>query len=95
MLVSGRQNGTYTVNCDGTGVVARVVTLSDGSTAKQMEDFIITGATLAPNVQGPFFPGQLIATMLSDAGRDPSPIVPSGLFVTHTYFRLPDRQPPQ
>lgn len=94
-LVFGTQTGTYTVNCDGTGVVSRVVTLSDGTTAQQMDDFIITGATVMPNARGPFLPGQLIATSLADAGRDPSPIVSGGLFVTHTYTRLPDRQQPQ
>jgi len=94
-LVSGTQTGTYTMNCDGTGVVIRVVTLSDGTTAKQMDDFIITGAKVIPNPKGPFFPGQLIAIALADAGRDPSPIVSGGLFVTHTYSRLPDRQASQ
>ena len=90
-IVTGTQTGTYTVNCDGTGVVTRVVTLSDGSTAKETEDFIITGATV---VGRPFFAGQLLATALADAGREPSPIVSGGLFVTHTYTRLPDRQAP-
>ena len=94
-IVSGTQTGTYTVNCDGTGVVTRVVTLADGTTATQMDDFIITGAIVTPNRHGPFFPAQLIATKLADAGRDPSPIVPGGVFVTHTYTRLPDRQSSQ
>lgn len=94
-IVSGTQTGTYTVNCDGTGVVTRVVTLSDGTTATQMDDFIITGAEVVQNSYGPFFPGQLIATALADAGRDPSPIVSGGLFVTHTYSRLPNRQAQQ
>ena len=91
-LVTGTQTGTYAVNCDGTGVVTRLVTLSNGTTAKEMEDFIITKAEMVSNLRGPFFAGQLIATALEDAGRDPSPIVSGGLFVTHTYSRLPDRQ---
>jgi len=60
----------------------------------QADDFIITGAMVTPNSRGPFSPGQLIATTVEDAGRIPSPIVSSSLFVTHTYTRLPDRQPP-
>lgn len=91
-IVTGTQTGTYTVNCDGTGVVTRVVTLADGSTAREMEDFIITAADVVMNSHGPFFPGQLLATALADAARDPSPIVAGGVFVTHTYTRLPDRQ---
>jgi hypothetical protein len=91
-LVSGSQAGTYTVNCDGTGVISRVVTLSDGSTAIQADDFVITGATVIANSHGPFFPLQLLATEIKDAGRIPSPIVSSGLFVTHKHTRLPDRQ---
>lgn len=94
-IVTGTQNGTYTMNCEGTGVVTRVVTLSDGSTVNEKEDFIITAAEVHQNGHGPFFPGKLLATALEDAGRDPSPIVAGGVFVTHTYSRLPDRQLPQ
>jgi hypothetical protein len=95
MLVSGTQGGTYTVNCDGTGVINRVVTLPDGTTVTQMDDFVITSATAIAIPPGKFFAGQLIATALADAGRDPSPIVAGALFVTHTYSRLPDRQSPR
>jgi len=100
-LVSGSQTGTYIVNCDGTGVATRLVTLSDGTTTTQAEDFVITGAMIIngamvnPNSRGPFVQGQLFATAVEDAGRIPSPIVSSGLFVTHKYTRLPDRQPTQ
>jgi len=90
-LVSGSQTGTYIVNCDGTGVITRVVTLSDGTIATQADDFVITAAIVAPNARGPFSPSQLIATALEDAGRVPSPIVLSDLFVTHKSTRLPDR----
>jgi hypothetical protein len=92
-LVTGSQTGTYTVNCDGTGVITRVVTLSDGTTETQADDFVITGATVIANQHGPFFPLQLLATEVKDAGRIPSPIVSSSLFVTHKHTRLPDRQP--
>jgi hypothetical protein len=92
-LVTGSQSGTYTVNCDGTGVVTRIVTLPDATTATQADDFIITSAVAIQSQGGPFFPAQLIATAVDDAGRVPSPIVSSGLFVTHKYTRQPDRQP--
>ncbi len=91
-VVSGSQTGTYIVNCDGTGVINRVVTLSDGTTTTQADDFMITGATVIQNPRGLFFPWQVIATALEDAGRIPSPIVSSGLLVTHKHTRLPDRQ---
>jgi hypothetical protein len=32
------------VNCDGTGLITRTVTASNGLTTTQMDDFIITGA---------------------------------------------------
>lgn len=95
-VVSGSQTGTYIVNCDGTGVINRVVTLSDGTTATQADDFVITGAAVILNPRGPSSPWELIATALEDAGRIPSPIVSSGLFVTHKHTRLPDgKSPPQ
>jgi hypothetical protein len=83
------------VNCDGTGVISRVVTLSDGTTVMQADDFVITGALVTLNSRGPFSRLQLIATAVEDAGRFPSPIVLSGLFVTHKSTRLPDRQSAQ
>ena len=36
--------GTYTVNCNGTGTITRIVTRPDGTTAPAMDDFIITAA---------------------------------------------------
>ena len=47
-IVTGTQVGTYTVNCDGTGVITRTVTASNGVTATQMDDFVITKATVIP-----------------------------------------------
>lgn len=82
-ISGGTQRGTYTVNCDGTGVVNPVVTLPDGTAATQSDDFIIIGVAVSGPL-GKFFAGQLIAAALADAGRDPSPIVSGGLFVTHT-----------
>ena len=83
-ITTGTQKGTYTVNCDGTGVINRIVTQADGSMTAQSDDFIITGAAIR-NVF------QLLATTLADAQRTPSAIVPGGIFLTRAYSRLPDR----
>jgi hypothetical protein len=82
-IVTGTQVGTYTINCDGTGVITRIVTASNGVKATQMDDLLITGAVVKR--------GQLIATTLADAQRVPSAIVPGGIFLTRSYTRLPDR----
>ena len=84
-LVTGSQVGTYTVNCDGTGVITRVVTLSSGTTQTVVSDFIITRAVHTHSENE-----VLIATGLVDAQRTPSFIVPGGVFLTRTYTRLPD-----
>ena len=81
-ITTGTQVGTYTVNCDGTGVFTRTVTASNGITTTQMDDFVITQATVKD--------GQLIATALEDAQRTPSVIVSGGIFLTRSYTRLPD-----
>jgi hypothetical protein len=82
-IITGTQVGTYTVNCDGTGVFTRVFTASNGLTATQMDDFAITKATMQED-------GQLIATALEDATRVPSAIVAGGIFVIRSYTRRPD-----
>lgn len=84
-LVNGSQTGTYTVNCDGTGVVNRFVTTSSGVTATVVSDFVITHAVRSPSEDG-----VLIATELKDAQRTPSAIVPGGIFLTRSYTRVPD-----
>src|SRR5260370_608434 len=76
--------GTYTVNCDGTGVVTRIVTRADGSTAPASDDFIITEAITQD--------GRLIATTIVDAQKDPSVIIPGGVFVTRAHTRRPELQ---
>jgi hypothetical protein len=86
-IVTGSQVGTYTVNCDGTGVITSMLTTSTGTTAVQTYDFIITGAVQ----QGHSFDAVLLATALVDAQRTPSAIVPGGIFLSRTYTRLPDR----
>jgi len=77
--------GTYTVNCNGTGTITRIVTRPDGSTAPEADDFIITDAINAA--------WQPIATTIVDAQRVPSAIVPGGVFVTHVHTRLPQTNP--
>jgi hypothetical protein len=88
-IVTGTQTGTYTVNCDGTGVITIMLTTSTGVTATQMYDFIITGAIVQDG-----FGGAIIATAIADAQRTPSAIVPGGIFLSRTYTRLPDRKGP-
>lgn|SRR5689334_16821093 len=84
-LVSGSQTGTYTINCDGTGVITRFVTLSSGQIGTVVSDLIITEAVLSRSDNC-----VLIATALEDAQRTPSFIVPGGVFLTRTYKRLPN-----
>jgi 3-deoxy-D-arabino-heptulosonate 7-phosphate (DAHP) synthase len=72
------------VNCDGSGVITRVLTASNGTTADQMDNFIITGAIVEGN--------QLIATTIVDVQQAPSAIVAGGIFLTRTWTLLPDNQ---
>lgn len=80
-LVTGTQVGTYTVNCDGTGVVTRTLIVGTTQT-QQVDDFVITEAIVRN--------GHKIATTIADAQRTPSAIVASGIFLTRIYTRLPD-----
>jgi hypothetical protein len=73
--------GTYTVNCDGTGTIIRIVTKPDGSKASATDDFIITAST----GQGSY---QLFATAIVDAQEAPSVIIPGGIFVTRAHTLL-------
>ena len=79
-LVTGTQMGTYTVNCDGTGVITRVLTAGTVVTTQE-DDFVITGAVEKD--------GELIATSVQDAQRTPSAIVPGGIFLRRVWTRLP------
>jgi hypothetical protein len=74
--------GTYTVNCNGTGTITRIVTRPDGSKAGALDDFIITQAEKTAG-------GPAIALTIVDAQRDPSVILPGGVFVTRVHTRLP------
>lgn len=79
-LVTGTQAGTVSVNCDGTGVVTRVLTVA-GVQTKQFDDFVITKAKIKD--------GELIATTIVDATRTSSAIVPGGVFLRRTWTRVP------
>ena len=85
MITSVNSTGTYTVNCNGTGTITRVVTRADGTTASASDDFIVTGAADKD--------GRLIATTIMDAQRDPSVIVAGGIFVTRTHTRRQNAGP--
>lgn len=79
-IVTGTQAGTYTVNCDGTGVITRVLTVGTTQTT-QLDDFVITRAEVRH--------GKLIATSVADATETPSTIVAGGIFLTRVWTRLP------
>jgi hypothetical protein len=83
-IVTGTQKGTYTVDCNGTGVITRTLTTSTGVVTHQMDDFVITKAIREGE------DGRLLATALEDAQRTPSAIVAGGIFLTRTYTRRPD-----
>lgn len=82
-IITGTQLGTYTVNCDGTGVVTRTLTASNGVVSQQMDDFIITKAKVRE--------GEFLALAIIDVQRTPSTLVAGGIFLTRSYTRLPDR----
>jgi hypothetical protein len=82
-IITGTQVGTYTVNCDGTGVETRTLTSSTGVVTTQMDDFLITQAVKQEE-------DGFLATALEDMVRVPSALVPGGLFVFRSYTRRPD-----
>ena len=82
ILITGTNVGTYTINCDGTGVITRVLTSSTGVVTTQMDDFVITTADVKDGV--------FVAKTMEDAVRVPSALVPGGVFVTRYYTRRPD-----
>ena len=83
-IITGTQVGTYTVNCDGSGVITRVLTASNGTVTEQMDNFIITGAFAEGN--------HLVATTIVDIQQTPSAIISGGIFLTRTWTLLPDNQ---
>ena len=83
-ITTGTQNGTYAVNCDGTGTITRIVAAANGTTASQIDDFVITAAVVRHR--------ELIATALTDVQRVPSALVAGGIFVTREMTRVPDER---
>lgn len=79
---TGTQQGTYAVNCNGTGVMTRLTTSSLGVVSMGFDDFLITDAVERD--------GKLIATKIEDAQRIPSSLVPGGIFLTRSYTRRAD-----
>jgi hypothetical protein len=71
------QNGSFAVNCDGTGTITRVL----NGTTTQIDDIVIT--------KGIVKDGRRIATAIQDAQRVPSALVPGGIFVIRVHTRLP------
>jgi hypothetical protein len=86
-IVTAMQVGTYTVNCDGTGVITRTLTASNGVITNQTDDFVITGALVEHSRSGEG--KERVATSLVDAQTTPSAIVAGGIFLTRSYTRLP------
>jgi hypothetical protein len=83
-ITTGTQLGAYSVNCDGTGTVTRILTASNGVVTTQVDDFVITKSTRER--------GRLIATAISDAQRTSSALVAGGIFVTRVHSRLADEE---
>jgi hypothetical protein len=83
-IVTGTQKGTYTVNCNGTGVFTRTLTASTGVVTTQTDDFMITASKHFPQ-EGLRL---LVATDLVDAQETPSAIVAGGAFLTRVYTRV-------
>jgi hypothetical protein len=86
VVSTGTQKGTYTINCDGSGVITRTLTSSTGTVVQQTDNFQITKAVTLD--------GTLLATGVQDEQQTPSALVAGGLFVIRTYNRLPDRSGP-
>ena len=78
--------GTYTVDCSGIGTVTRVLTVDNSRTATSTDDILITEAV----ERG----GRLIATKIQDAQRDPSVVIPGGVFVIRTHTLRPSTGTP-
>jgi hypothetical protein len=70
-------DGTYSVNRDGTGKMALIITLPGGATANVTEDFVITKIKVIDGVA--------IATEIEDAQEVPSAVIDDTSLVTHSY----------
>jgi hypothetical protein len=81
-IVTGTQKGTVAINCNGTGVITRVLTSSTGVVTTQSDDFLVTRAIEKD--------GRLHVTAIVDAQRTPSVLVTPGVLVTREWTRVPD-----
>ena len=81
-ITKGTQVGTYTVNCDGTGVITRTTKLATGQTNTFVDDFVTTAAVWS---------GVIIATTITDVAENPTTqgAAPAGLYQTRVQTRLP------
>jgi hypothetical protein len=81
-ITKGTQVGTYTVNCDGTGVITRTTTLATGQKNTFLDDFVTTTAVWS---------GVIIATTITDVAENPTTAgaAPAGLYQTRVQTRLP------
>lgn len=84
-IVTATQAGTYTVNCNGTGQLNRVLT-ANGVPTIQVDDFVITTAVRSLDGAGNI----MIATAIVDAQEVPSAVVAGGIFLTRVETRLSD-----
>ena len=71
------QQGYFTVNCDGTGTITRIL----NGTTQQIDDFVIT--------KGVVKHGQRVATEIQDVQEVPSAATQGGFFVTRVHTRQP------
>ncbi len=82
-IITGTQKGSITtLNCNGTGVITRVLAASNGVVTTQLDDFIISRAIEKD--------GLLHVTAIQDALRPPSVLVTPGVLVTREWTRVPD-----
>jgi hypothetical protein len=85
-ITKGTQVGTYTVNCDGTGVITRTVTLATGQIETFVDDFVTTAAVES-------WGRVTIATTITDVAENPTTAgaAPAGLYQTRVQTRLPNQ----
>jgi hypothetical protein len=84
-ITKGTQVGTYTVNCDGTGVITRTVTLATGQIETFVDDFVTTAAVWERR--------GIIVTTITDVAENPTTAgaAPAGLYQTRVQTRLPNQ----
>jgi hypothetical protein len=61
--------GTYTVNCDGSGTITRLVTRPDGTTATATDDFLITEASRVSDNSSTRYEASTVLEQLQEAAQ--------------------------